>query len=100
MAVLCAAAGYVGAERGMRVDGKLGGAGRLGEKRGLVGMGRGATDLSSLWQCCLDAWLWLWLRRVGPSLIPDGGGLAAGTRQQGELGLLGGVSRPDDFFQC
>ena len=29
-----------------------------------------------------------------------GGGLAAGTRQQGELGLLGGVSRPDDFFQC
>ena len=67
MAVLCAAAGYVGAERGMRVDSKLGGAGRLGEKRGPVGMGRGATDLSSLWQCCLDAWLWLWVRRVGPS---------------------------------
>ena len=87
MAVLCAAAGYVGAERGMRVDGKLGGAGRLGEKRGLVGMGRGATDLSSLWQCCLDAWLWLWLRRVGPSLIPVGGGWQQGLGSRASWGF-------------
>ena len=86
MAVLCAAAGYVGAERGMRVDGKLGGAGRLGEKRGLVGMGRGATDLSSLWQCCLDAWLWLWLRRVGPSLISEGEGWQQGLGSRASWG--------------
>ena len=86
MAVLCAAAGYVGAERGMRVDGKLGGAGRLGEKRGLVGMGRGATDLSSLWQCCLDAWLWLWLRRAGPSLIPEEEGWQQGLNSRASWG--------------
>ena len=42
MAVLFAVAGYAGVERGMRADGELGGAGRLGEKRGPVGMGRGA----------------------------------------------------------
>ena len=32
-------AGYVGAEQGMQVDGELGGAGRLGEMRGPVGIG-------------------------------------------------------------
>ena len=62
-------------------------------------MGRGATDLFSLWQCCLDAWLWLWLRRMGPFPKTRGGGLEAGTRQQGELGLLGGVHGPDDLLQ-
>ena len=28
-----------------------------------------------------------------------GGGLVAETQQQGELGLLGGVQRPEDLFQ-
>ena len=28
-----------------------------------------------------------------------GGGLEAGTQQQGELGLLGGVQRPDEMLQ-
>ena len=28
-----------------------------------------------------------------------GGGLEAGSRQQGELGLLGGVHGPDDLLQ-
>ena len=43
MAVLCAVAGYVGAEQGRQVEGELGSAGRLGEMRGPVGIGRGAT---------------------------------------------------------
>ena len=62
MAVLCAVAGYVGAEQGRQVEGKLGSAGRLGEMRGPVGIGRGAT-----YPFPLDAWLWLWLHRMGPS---------------------------------
>ena len=86
MAVLCAVAGYAGAERGKQVDGKLGSVGRLGEKRGPVGMGRGATDLFSLWQCCLDAWLWLWLRRVGPSPIPEGEGWQQGLGSRASWG--------------
>ena len=86
MAVLCAVAGYAGAERGKRVDGKLGSVGRLGEKRGPVRMRRGATDLFSLWQCCLDAWLWLWLRRVGPSLISEGEGWQQGLGSRASWG--------------
>ena len=42
VAVLCAVAGYAGAEQGKRVDSELGSARRLGEKRSPVGMGRGA----------------------------------------------------------
>ena len=84
--VLCTGAGYAGAEQGVRVDGELGGAGRLGKKRGPVGMGRGATDLPPLWQCCLDAWLWLWLRRVGPSLLPEGEGWQQGLGSRASWG--------------
>ena len=44
MAVLCAVAGYVGAEQGIvQDDVELGGTRWLGEMRGPVGIGRGAT---------------------------------------------------------
>ena len=41
--VLCAGAGYAGAEQDVQVGSELGGAGRSGEMRGPVGIGRGAT---------------------------------------------------------
>ena len=36
---------------------------------------------------------------MGPFRKTRGEGLAAGTQQQGELGLLGGVQRPDEMLQ-
>ena len=36
---------------------------------------------------------------MGPFPKTRGEGLAAGTQQQGELGLLGGVQRPDEMLQ-
>ena len=53
----------------------------------------------SSWRDCLDAWLWLWLHRMGPSPKTRGGGLVAGTQQQGELGLPGGVQGLDEMLQ-
>ena len=80
--VLCAGAGYAGAEQDVQVGSELGGAGRSGEMRGPVGIGRGATYPfplrgGAVWMlgsgCGFTGW--------GPPPRPEGGGLEAETRQ-------------------
>ena len=87
--VLCAGAGYAGAEQGMQVDGELGGAGRLGEMRGPVGIGRGATYPFPL--CCGAVWMLgsgCSFAGRGPPQYPRGG---AGSRDSaaGRAGASG-----------
>jgi hypothetical protein len=85
--VLCAGAGYAGAERGMQVDGELGGAGRLGKMRGPVGIGRGATYPfplrgGAVWMfgsgCGFAGW--------GPPPRPEGGGWKQGLGSRASWG--------------
>ena len=87
MAVLCAVVGYVGAEQGRQVEGKLESAGRLGEMRGPVEIGRGDTYPfplrgGAVWMfgsgCGFAGW--------GPPPRPEGGGWKQGLGSRASWG--------------
>ena len=89
--VLCAGAGYAGAEQGVQVGSELGGAGRLGEMRGPVGIGRGATYPfplrgGAVWMlgsgCGFAGW--------GPPPRPEGEGWWQGLSSRASWGSLVG----------
>ena len=92
MGVLCVVAGYVGAEQDMQVAGELGGAGRLGEMRGPVGIGRGATYPfplrgGAVWMlgsgCGFAGWV--------PHSRPEGEGWQQGLGSIASWGSLAGL---------
>ena len=96
--VLCAGAGYAGAEQDVQVGSELGGAGRSGEMRGPVGIGRGATYPfplrgGAVWMlgsgCGFTGW--------GPSPRPEGKGWQQGLSSRASWGFLVGCR---DSMRC